>query len=74
MALTLLQIVEGEKSFKGKSIAEIAYSFWILDISPSLKDGEWTFSVEMFNQGHGRVLHNISNIGLVMLDQLMENI
>ena len=48
MALTLLQIVEGEKSFKGKSIAEIAYSFWILDISPSLKDGEWTFSVEMF--------------------------
>ena len=74
MALTLLQIVEGEKSFKGKSIAEIAYSFWILDISPSLKDGEWTFSVEMFNQGHGRVLHNICNIGLVMLDQLMENI
>ena len=74
MALTLLQIVEGEKSFKGKSIAEIAYSFWILDISPSLKDGEWTFSVEMFNQGHGRVLHNISNISLVMLDQLMENI
>ena len=30
MALTLLQIVKGEKSFKGKSIAEIGYSFWIL--------------------------------------------
>ena len=32
MALTLLQIVNGEKTFKGKSIAEIYYSFWIMDI------------------------------------------
>ena len=32
MALTLLQIVKGDKSFKGKSIAEIDHSFWILYI------------------------------------------
>ena len=32
MALTFLQIVNGEKTFKGKSIAEISHSFWILDI------------------------------------------
>ena len=31
MALTLLQIVKGEKTFKGKTIAEISYThfeFW----------------------------------------------
>ena len=32
MALTLSQIVKDEKNFKGKSIAEIDYSFQILDI------------------------------------------
>ena len=35
MSLALLQIVKGEKTFKGKTIAEISYSFWILDIFPS---------------------------------------
>ena len=54
MALTLSQIVKGKKSLKEK--AEIAQSFWILDIFLSLKDGEWTISAEMLNQGHGYVL------------------
>ena len=40
MALTLSQIVKDEKNFKGKSIAEIYYSFQILDIFLSLTDGE----------------------------------
>ena len=35
MALTSFQIVKGEKTFKGKSIAEISYSFWIFDILSS---------------------------------------
>ena len=56
MALTLSQIVKDEKNFKGKSIAEIDYSFQILDIFLSLTDGEWTISAELFNQGHGSVL------------------
>ena len=52
-----LLTVNGEKSFKGKSIAEITYSFWILGILLSLKDREWILSVEMFNRGHRSVLH-----------------
>ena len=56
MALTLSQIVKDEKNFKGKSIAEIDYSFQILDIFLSLTDGEWTISAELFNQGHGCVI------------------
>ena len=35
MALTLLQIVKGKKTFKGKSIAEIDQSFWMLYILSS---------------------------------------
>ena len=40
MALPFMQTVKGEKSFKGKGIAEVAYSCWILGIFLSLNDGE----------------------------------
>ena len=41
MALTLSQIVKVEKSFKGKSIAEIAYSFRTLtSFTPQKMDNE----------------------------------
>ena len=59
MALTLLQIVKGEKSFKGKSIAEIAYTFWIFHIFLSLKDRGWIMSAEMFNRGVMEVFFSI---------------
>ena len=51
-----MQTAIGKKSFKGKSIVEIAKSFWILDIILSLNDGEWAISAEMLNKGHGSVL------------------
>ena len=47
MALTFFQTVKGEKSFKRNSIAKISKSFWIFGIFPTLKDWEWTHSVEM---------------------------
>ena len=56
MAFILMLTAIGKKSFKGKSIVEIAKSFWILDIFLSLTDGEWTISAELFNQGHGCVI------------------
>ena len=41
MVLTLLQIVKGEKSFKEKSIAEIAYLFRIsTSFSPQKTENE----------------------------------
>ena len=41
MALTLSQIAKVEKSFNGKSIAEIAYSFQILtSFSPQKTENE----------------------------------
>ena len=55
MALTLLQIVKGEKSFKEKSITEIALSFWILDLVLSLK---------MENECYSKAMDECSNIGL----------
>ena len=67
MALTLSQIVKDEKNFKGKSIAEIDYSFQILDIFLSLTDGEWTISAELFNQGHGCVIQYSPSLALESL-------
>ena len=55
MALNFLQSVKGEKSFKGKIIAEIALSFWILDLFLSLK---------MENECCIKWMDECSNIGL----------
>ena len=56
MVFILMQTAIGKKSLKGKSIVEIAKSFWILDIILSLNDGEWAISAEMLNKGHESVL------------------
>ena len=39
----------------------------MLDIFPSLTDGEWTISAELFNQGHGCVIQYSPSLALESL-------